>query len=142
MSKGDVMRYMRDKFQDLISLNKMRGFELLEIIEYTILYTLITIPFSVILEKIFPNADENKGNLEILIEVILQMILIGILVFYIQKLGQLFPSIFLGMKGNKKHRSFEYEGYITIPLIFVGTQKHLLEKIHILRGRITDALGM
>ncbi len=142
MSKGDVMRYMRDKFQDLISLNKMRGFELLEIIEYTILYTLITIPFSVILEKIFPNADENKGNLEILIEVILQMILIGILVFYIQKLGQLFPSIFLGMRGYKKYRSFEYEGYITIPLVFVGTQKNLLEKIHILRGRISDGIGI
>lgn len=133
-------KYVRERYKRLTNFDKIRRLKLIEIIQYTILYTIVTLPLSAILEEIFPEPDETKNKWIILLEVLLQTMMIAILVFYIQKFVKLIPFIYMGDKEYKEHKIFEYQGDITISIIFVGTQKNLFEKIHILRRYIASLL--
>ena len=133
-------KYFEERWKRLITFDKIRLYKLLEISQYMLLYLLISIPISVILEEIFPDVDESKPTWQIMIEIILQMIMLGILVFYLLKIVKLFPFIFMGYKSYVEHKVFEYEGSITLSLVMLGTQKNLVSKIHIIRKRIRDVM--
>ena len=133
-------KYFEERWKRLITFDKIRLYKLLEISQYMLLYLLISIPISVILEEIFPDVDESKPTWQIMIEIILQMIMLGILVFYLLKIVKLFPFIFMGYKNYVEHKVFEYEGSITLSLVMLGTQKNLVSKIHIIRKRIRDVM--
>jgi hypothetical protein len=133
-------KYLVKRYKKLTEFDVVRRLKLIQIIQYTILYTLIAIPLSAIIEYLFPEPDENKNKLMILFEILLQMVFLGIVVFYVQKIIRLVPFIFMSEKALKKRKILEYGGEVTIGLIFVGTQNNLFEKVHILRRYITDNL--
>ena len=108
--------------------------------QYIILYLLISIPVSVLIEEIFPDVDESKPIWKIMIEIIAQMVIMGILIFYLMKIVKLVPFIFMSDKSYIEHKIFEYEGTITISLVMLGTQKNLVSKIHIIRKRIMNVI--
>ncbi len=131
-------KYFEDRWDKLLIFDKIRLYKLIEMLQYTILYIMITIPLSAFVEELFPNPDDSRSSGRIFVEVLLQSLIIVILVFYLQKIVKLLPFIFSIDKEYKKHKTSEYEGTVIIPLVFVGTQKNLLDKIHILRRRIVD----
>lgn len=135
-------KYIEDRFKKLVSFDKVRLYKLLEISQYILLYLLISMPISVLLEEIFPDVDENKSTWKIMIEIILQIIALGILIFYIMKVVKLVPFIFMGDKSYIEHKVFEYEGSITLSLVLLGTQKNLVSKIHIIRSRLRDIIKL
>jgi len=133
-------KYFDNRLKKLTTFNKIRLYKLLEISQYIILYLLISIPVSVVLEEIFPDVDESKPIWKIMIEIIAQMVIMGILIFYLMKIVKLVPFIFMSDKSYIEHKIFEYEGTITISLVMLGTQKNLVSKIHIIRKRIMDVI--
>jgi hypothetical protein len=133
-------KYFEDRLTKLITFDKIRLYKLLEITQYTLLYLIISIPTSVIIEEIFPEVDESKSMVRIMVEIILQMILLSILVFYILKIIKLVPFILMGDKNYVAHNVFEYEGSVTLSFIMIGTQQNMISKIHIIRKRLKSFL--
>ena len=136
--KREIYNHIRTRFQKLIIFDDIRLYKLLEIIQYAFLYALVTIPLSAFIENMFPKADPYEKWWIIFIEVILQLIIVAVFVYYIQKIVKIAPFIFGNGSGYQKYRTFEYRGTITIGLIFVGTQMNLINKIDILKRRIFD----
>ena len=123
-----------NKLRDLISINKYRINEIYEIFQYGLLYIIVTIIWGFYLNKLFPPKDENKSNMEILTEIVLQAIAIAISVFYIRKICQLIPLL-INLKGYREYKTTEYGGEVIISLIFMTTQKHIVNKINLLNRR-------
>lgn len=137
-TNDNIYEYMKLRFKKLISMDHVRRYKLLEIIQYAFLYAIVTIPMTVFIENLFSDANPNESWWKIFLEVILQLIVIAIVVFYIQKIVKIVPFIFGNGTEYNKYRTFEYNGTITIGLIFVGTQTNLIDKIEILKDKIFD----
>ena len=136
-----MSNYLQDRLQKLFSFDLIRISKLLELIQYTVLYSILTIPLSILVENVFPAEDKYKSSLLIFVEIVVQMVILTILVFYIQKIVKLIPFMFPLTKNYKPHQSFEYNGEITIGFIFIGTQLNIMDKIDILTERMLDKLG-
>jgi hypothetical protein len=120
-----------NKFKDLISVDKYRFNELFEIFQYSILYIIVTIIWGFYLNRLFSPVDESKEGQVILSEVILQAIAITISVFYIRKICQMFPLL-INFKGYGENKTSEYGGEVILSIIFMTTQKHIINKINLL----------
>jgi len=136
-----MSNYLQDRLQKLFSFDLIRISKLLELIQYTVLYSILTIPLSILVENVFPAEDKDKSSLLIFVEIVIQMVILTLLVFYIQKIVKLIPFMFPLTKNYKPHQSFEYNGEITIGFIFIGTQLNIMDKIDILTERMLDKLG-
>ena len=123
-----------NKFKDLISVDKYRFNELYEIFQYGLLYIIVTIVWGFYLNRMFPPDDESKEGIIILSEVILQAIAIAISVFYIRKICQMFPLL-INFKGYREYKTSEYGGEVILSIIFMTTQKHIINKINLLNRR-------
>jgi len=114
-------KYVSDRWSKLISLDKIRLLKILEIFQYTTVFTLITILASILwkkgyniinqkhekYEKKHKKEKENKKNgsdagepeerskslLKTIIMLIIETFMIILTVFYIRKIGLLCPSI-------------------------------------------------
>ena len=123
-----------NKFKDLISINKYRINELYEIFQYGLLYIIVTIVWGFYLNRLFSPVDESKEGQVILLEIILQAIAIAISVFYIRKICQMFPLL-INFKGYREYKTSEYGGEVILSIIFMTTQKHIVNKINLLNRR-------
>jgi len=133
--------YFKERLNKLLSFDLIRISKLLELIQYTVLYTILTLPLSILVENIFPAEDRDKSNWIIIFEIIFQMVILAIVVFYIQKIVKLIPFLFPLVKNYEAHKIFEYHGEITIGFIFIGSQINIVDKIEILSERMTEKLN-
>lgn len=123
-----------NKFRDLISIDKIRFNELYEIFQYSIIYITISFFWGFYLNRMFPEEDESKSNIVILAEIVLQSISIAISVFYIRKLCQMIPLL-INFKGYRENKTNEYGGEVILSIVFMTTQKHIMNKINLLNRR-------
>ena len=94
----------------------------------------VTIVWGFYLNRMFPPEDENKPIIEILTEIVLQSIAIAISVFYIRKICKMFPLL-INFKGYRENKTSEYGGEVILSIIFMTTQKHIINKINLLNRR-------
>ena len=126
-----------NKFRDLISIDKIRFNELYEIFQYSIIYITISFFWGFYLNRMFPEEDESKSNIVILAEIVLQSISIAISVFYIRKLCQMIPLL-INFKGYSENKTNEYGGEVILSIVFMTTQKHIMNKINLLNRKYLD----
>jgi hypothetical protein len=124
---------------DLVKFDKGRFSQILEIIQYSILYAFAAGLFGLLLERIFPVPDETKQTHIILFEVLAQCVMSALSVFYLRKIVKIVPFI-LESGTYKTHNVDEYNGEIMIAIVFVGIQKNLITKIEILRNRFLSGI--
>ena len=67
--------YFKERLNKLLSFDLIRISKLLELIQYTVLYTILTLPLSILVENIFPAEDRDKSNWIIIFEIIFQMVI-------------------------------------------------------------------
>ena len=118
---------IKKNIKDLLSYDKNRLYELLGMIQYTILYIVFTMIFAHLIDVIFFDQYEDikKENIfKILFDIILQVILCVIAIFYIKKIVRIFP-FFL----NQKYHVSQYNEEIVISFVFIASQQNLLKKI-------------
>jgi hypothetical protein len=123
-----------NKFRDLVSIDKYRFNELYEIFQYCILYTIVTIIWGFYLNRLFPPEDESKEGYVILFEIVLQALVVAVSVFYIRKLCQIIPLL-INFKGYSQNKTSEYGGAVIISIVFMTTQKHIINKNNLLNRR-------
>lgn len=127
--------HITSKMKDLTKLDIERLGQILEILQYSLLYAFSAGFFGTLLEHLFPLPDESKKTHIIIFEVLIQCMLSALAVFYLRKIVKIVPFILEGGKYYEKHSIDEYNGEIMIAIVFVGIQKNLVTKIEILRNR-------
>jgi len=118
------------KIKELLRFDKQKFFELLKIIQFSILYIIFTIVLAHIIDVIFFNPYEdikNQSKFKLFWEITLQTIACVIAIYYIRKIVKAIPFIFQ----HKLDDDWEsvYNGEIVVSFIFIGSQQNLLKKI-------------
>ena len=108
--------------------------ELLNITQYSLLSVIPVIGLNKTIQKVIPDVDEEKGSVEILAEVIVQIVAMFLGIFFIHRLVTFVPT----------YSKMKYEDY-SVPNIVIGfliivlsLQTKLGEKTNILLDRILD----
>jgi hypothetical protein len=120
----------------LFAHDKIRLGKIIEIIQYGILYSLISLFFGIKINHIFPVPDEEKNSFLLIIEIIAQSILAAIGVFYTRKLVKIVPLFYESSVKYTKYGTKEFDGEIIIAIIYITTQKKIIDKIDILIERL------
>ena len=130
---------MKNKVSDLISFDDYRLTQLFEIIQYSVLYVIICLISGIYLDYLFPEPDETKSSLHILLELSIHSVIVALSVFYIRKICHLVPLMFQ-VKGFREIHTREYDGEIIVAIVFFTTQKKIFEKINILHKRFLSGI--
>tara|TARA_R110002072_G_scaffold37449_2_gene109540 strand:- start:1195 stop:1908 length:714 start_codon:yes stop_codon:yes gene_type:complete len=121
-------------FEYMFNFDEENKAKIINIIQY---FSLSLIPVVILLKLIknyFPEEDESKGSVEISVEVIAQLAVIFIGVWFIDRLVRYLPTL---SKMNY-HGFNEINFIIPILIILVTMQTKLGSKINILSDRVLD----
>ena len=135
------MEHVRTRTEKLFLNNEIRVMELLESIQYGVLYLVVGFITGVTLDYSFPNFNEQTKTSVLFTEVALQCILLIVLVFYIRKLVKIVPFLFVidftgsGKSSYKPYEASEYSGEIIIAIVLLGAQFNLIKKLDLLSRR-------
>ena len=133
MISKTLRKYTNERFNRLIKMDTIRRYRLLEIVQYTTFYMMLTLAIAPRLDELFPTLDEKKAYSTILFESILQIVIVSICIFYVKKIVKLIPPI--GLLLNPSFvvgTTQEYHGEMVMGLVLVHAQKKLASKIHYL----------
>ena len=130
---------MKNKLSDLVTFDDYRLTQLFEIIQFSILYIIICLLTGIYLDYLFPEPDETKSSLHILIELSVHSVIVALSVFYIRKVAKLVPLMFQ-VKDFREIHTREYDGEIIVAIVFFTTQKKIFEKINILHKRFLTGI--
>lgn len=132
LTNASMKDHVKKQFNKLISVDKIRMHKLLFIMQYSILYVAVGLGFGSLLEHLFPDYDPEKENIDIVKELALQTLLIGVTLFYARKLVKVVPYLFNfdnSFSNSHAQNMSEYQGTLILGLVFVATQTSYLKKI-------------
>ena len=108
--------------------------ELMNICQYSVLAVFPVVGLNKLLKHYVPDVDEEKGSLEILLEVVCQMILLFIGLFYIHRLVTFVPTY-----SKQEYVTFNVHTIILATILIVSSlHTRLGEKTSILAERVSD----
>jgi hypothetical protein len=117
--------------EPIFKMDSIQLLKLAELTQYTIIYTLLILPVGKFLDHIFPKVDKTKSKFRLLLEILLQMIIIVITMYYIRRIVKRIPFILY----NEEYKSGEVTevyGELTIAFVYVITQTNIFKKIEFL----------
>ena len=129
MNTNQVREHMIKKFRYFARFDSKIINRVSEILFYSILYVLFSIYVGILINSMFPDFDDQKNDLAILIEVLLQSSVTAVSVFYIRRFVNMvpFPILF----GDKviQNEAVNFTGEVMFSVVFVSTQVKIIEKI-------------
>jgi hypothetical protein len=108
--------------------------EILNIIQYALLAIIPIVILNKSMQKIVPEADEQKGNIEILAEILIQVIFMFIGLLIINRIVTYFPT-YSGVKYPEVSIIFNI---LAVLMITMSLQTKLGDKVNIIVERISD----
>jgi len=108
--------------------------ELLNIMQFSVISLIPVVILNKAMQKYVPEADEQKGSLEILAEILLQTFVIFVGIFFIKRLVTFVPTY-----SGIKYPDFSVVNIVVVALvILLSLQTKLGEKVTILWDRIVE----
>jgi hypothetical protein len=141
-----AMEHIRERSEKLFLTNEIRVNELLESIQYGVLYLVFGFGLGVTLDYSFPHYNEQVKTSTLFLEVAIQSLLLIILTFYLRKLIKIIPFLFMidftgmGVSKYKPYESQEYGGEVMIAIVLLGAQFNLIKKLDLLSRRFYEWL--
>lgn len=131
------MDHIRERTEKLLLNNEVRLMELLESIQYGVLYLVFGFALGVTLDYSFPSYNERVKTWPLFLEVSLQCLLLIVLTYYLRKVIKIVPFLFMinSGKGYKPYESSEYGGEVMIAIVLLGAQFNLIKKLDLLSRR-------
>ena len=111
--------------------NKSKN-ELSNIIQYSVLAILPIVLLNKTIQRLFPEADETKGSIEIFVEVVFQLALIFLGIFFIHRIITYIPTY----SESKYENISVINNIISFLIIILSLQTKLGEKMNIIIDRI------
>jgi hypothetical protein len=136
-----------DKLEELSSVGTKNGFfkhmfsfsdddkgELINVVQYALLAIIPVIVLNKTMQKFVPEADDEKGSLEISAEVIFQIVYMFIGIYFINRLITYVPNY-----GGVKYQDFSVTTItLAVLVIILSLQTKLGEKVSILVERLVN----
>jgi hypothetical protein len=135
--------YSSKRIQQVFNLDKIRILKFIELAQYTLIFTIITLFISYLLNKLYYNNNSNHKNkyknnktniitiIKLFFKLYLELLIIVILFFYIRKIGLIIPSLSNYLYPRfKSHTTIDYSIHVAIIVIFIELLpnfKHNLE---------------
>lgn len=108
--------------------------EMLNIVQYAILAVIPVVILNKTIQRFIPEVDDDKGTVEIVIEVVLQIIVMFLGVFFIDRLITFVPTY-----SEKKYDPLSVTSItLSMLVITLGLQTRLGEKVSILADRVSE----
>ena len=121
-------------FKHVFNFDSDSKAEMLNIIQYALLALIPIIILNKLMQKYIPEADEEKGSLEISAEVLLQVIIIVLGIFFVDRLVTFVPTY-----SNVKYLDFSVTTVVIATLlILLSLQTKLGEKVSLLFDRVME----
>lgn len=121
-------------FKHVFNFDEESKEEMLNIVQYSILALIPIIILNKAMQKFVPEADDEKGNIEILAEIVIQVIVIFIGILIIHRIITYIPTY-----SGAKYADFSVTNIIlAVLLIVLSLQTKLGEKVSILVDRISE----
>ncbi len=132
--------HLDERVDKLVRFDMVRINELLELVQYTVLYGITSFFAGLGINAVFPEYDANKPTGKLLLEVLGELCAVVIAIYYIRKLNKLVPFVMLfgGNKSYIPYQTTEYNGEMTISIVFVAMQFRLIKKIGLLGERMNN----
>jgi hypothetical protein len=140
-----ALKTFKMRLASLFQLDEIRVMQIMENIQYGLIYFFLGFAFGTLIDSAFPKFDEKAPVGDTVIQVILQAITVIIAVFYIKKVAKLIPFMFVlnwDLNGDgrvstyKPYRAMEYDGNITIGLVLLASQFNFIKKIDLISREI------
>jgi hypothetical protein len=132
LTNASMKDHVKKQFDKLISVDKTRMHKLLFIMQYTVLYAAVGLGLGSVLDHLFPEYDPEKESMDLIKELTLQTLVIGITLFYARKLVKVIPYLFNfdnSFSNSHAQNIPEYQGTLILGMVFVATQTSYLKKI-------------
>ena len=113
--------------------SEMKG-EMLNLAQYTSLSLIPVIVLNKIVQKWVPEADENKGSVEIVIEVLLQVLVMFLGLYFVNRMVMYVPT-YSGLKYPSNSTIYVI---LAVLMITLSLQTKLGEKVSLLVERLQD----
>lgn len=122
-------------FKHVFNFDDKTKAELSNIIQYSVIGLIPIIVLNKTMQKLVPEADENKGSVEILVECLLQIIVIFMGIFIIHRI-----ITYISPHSGLDYQDLHVTNVILIGLLILSSlQTKLGEKINILFERVMEA---
>jgi hypothetical protein len=132
--------HVKRHIKSLFAADKVRFMEIVESIQYGIVYLVIGFMAGTVLDYSFPSFNEETPTKVVFLEVVLQSVLLIVLVFYVRLLVKTMPSLFDFHLGKRvryvPYSTSEYGGELMISLAVIGAQFHLIKKLDFLSRKL------
>lgn len=137
----DAFNHFKDHLKSLLKFDLVRINELLELIQYNIIYGISAFIGGFTINAVFPDYKESVTIGRLAFEVIGELLALVLVVFYIRRLVKLVPFLLhINGSGFKPYLTTEYQGEIAIGIIFVGVQFRLIRKLSLLATKVSNAM--
>jgi hypothetical protein len=121
-------------FKHVFNFNEESKAEMLNIIQYAALAMIPVIVLNKLMQKFVPEADEEKGSLELVAEVLSQVIVMFLVILIIHRIITYVPTY-----SGEKYADFSVTNIILAMLVIVlSLQTKLGEKVSILVDRLQE----
>lgn len=129
-----VDTYIFKRFKSVFDFDIIRGLKIIELCQYSIVFFIISVIFSKILNTYVFTYDDEKIKEMSLYKTILYLFfdlcIVTIAFFYIRKIALLAPSLSSYLhKGFKGHTTLEYTVHVALVYVFLELIKGLKEKL-------------
>jgi len=132
MDKSDDSK--KNFFKYVFNFDDDTKSELMNIIQYSLIAIIPIVILNKLMQKYVPEAEEQKGSLEILAEIVIQVMVIFIGLFIVNRIIYYIPTY----SGLLYPEYTIFFNILSILLITLSLQTKLGEKVSILVERITD----
>ena len=134
--------HVDERVDKLFRFDAIRINELFETFQYTIIYAVTSFFAGLGINSMFPEYNEKTPTLNLVLEILGELCTIIIAIFYMRKINKLVPFflLFANTKSYIPYQTTEYNGEITISLVFVAMQFRLLKKIGLLGERMNQMI--
>ena len=133
-SLGEASKSTKGFFKHVFNFDEDSKGEMLNIVQYSILALIPIVILNKSMQKYVPEADEQKGSLEIIAEVMIQIIVMFIGILFIHRIIIYFPT----------YSGVEYPDFsvifiiLAVLLIVLSLQTKLGEKVSIICDRVVE----
>jgi hypothetical protein len=133
-----------ERLNKLMTFDTIRVNDLLESMQYGILYAIAAFMVGGTLNLLFAPFNEKVSTGQLAFQVFYELVLIVIGVYYLRKLVKVMPFLFnVSVPGGPTFRPYlttEYGGEIVISLVFIGVQFRFIRKLDLLANRLYNIL--
>ena len=121
-------------FKYVFSLEEDGKSEMMNLLQFAITALIPIILLSKITEKYAPITDETKGSLEITAEIVIEIIVLFIGLFFINRIAMFFPTF----SGENYPKMNVITSVLSMLLVLITLNSNLRDKVNILTERIYD----